>query len=56
MYKVKVYNTIAFAQGKPCDTFQIGFGHFVEIGYWLDDNGYNDSRFTVIITFEEKTN
>ncbi len=51
MYHVKVYTIRAMAKGKPLDTLSVPFGQFKEIGFWLDNCGYNEPDFWVIINF-----
>jgi hypothetical protein len=46
----------AYAVGKSAiDKEAFPFGEFKEIGYWLDDKGYNDARYRVMIDFTEGT-
>jgi hypothetical protein len=45
-----IVKTIA---GMVMDKETFPFGQFKEIGYWLDNCGYNDSRYKVTIIFQE---
>lgn len=48
MYLVQVYDSEVFV----CDkTF--AFGEWAEIGFWIDNNGFNDKHFNLRIRFIE---
>ena len=49
-YHVKVYTIQSMAKGKPVDETVIKVGHFNEIGYWLNDNGYIEENYWTIIS------
>ncbi len=50
-YLVQVFDR---QTAKVVDRTTVPFGEFKEIGFWLDNFGYNDSRYSVSIHFTEE--
>lgn len=50
-YSVEVYEK---GNREWVDHFTCPFGEWKEIGFWLDNNGYNDPRYYVKVTFVER--
>jgi hypothetical protein len=48
MYLVSVRNNVT---GIREAHLKFRFGQWAEIGFWLDDKGYNDRRYRVTISF-----
>jgi hypothetical protein len=48
MYVVTIINSLT---NRAIDRKEFSFGDWSEIGFWLDDNGYNEARYSVAINF-----
>lgn len=51
MYRVLVHSVDT---GVLVDAVTFPFGEWKEIGFWLDDCGYNDKGFKLTITFHSE--
>ena len=50
MYTATVYRT---GLNGIVDAMTVPFGKWSEIGYWLDDRGFNQPQYKVVIRFVE---
>lgn len=48
-----MYHVTVFVNNEAVDTRDFSFGTWKEIGFWLDNYGYNDPEYNVKIKFSK---
>lgn len=48
-----MYTVLVKLHGETIDSRNFKFGTWAEIGFWLDNYGYNNDHYKVVIYFNE---